>query len=1102
MPDRNPQTMRPYQVRIEWGGITAYLDAGLFEWCWDGAVRLEGGRLRRLVHLHPRNYNHFVAAEHWVPLPGATWRSRTNNSTDGVLLDLEGGPRTRVILTTVQREVAFRLGDLARQGTLRWAVGPKYAGQAIAAMLGDAGPYKVHAPAAPGGLDVRLAPDDFRGAARYGRHNTLAAAWVRPGRRVTAGFRLPRAPRTSPACRSRLTLELRLSLAPSFEVWHMEKTDYRPVGVALNGQPLPLPPVYFRKPENAWRETQWVEFVRLPVPAAALRAGCNRLEVRNMAADALLTISSAQLRETFERDGEAAARPGWVLAGQPFDLVFRCLRPHAGVRLSGSNTELPAVPGSLPAGLHRFTFRAGRSPDPAVVRLLTEGRERARVAVPVYALAPEPAPWLVGASLQIVRADESREMDAVIEECADTQLCNWLLFRPETSTGWCDHCTASTPDDWRRWGRLLKDRRLAFSVIGAHDFPGYGMDHLNPRPDFWEYCRGLRETGGDWFFSTHCHEYSRWIYGGAPRADAPLAPADNTMTAAARRYVEAVRGLKPPLEGPLRQGGQAAALAAYDLEAGIEVVAAETMALHATHLLAATRGAARAHAKTRWGIHNATYWAKVPDDFCKLGLNYLNWYFTYLSGGNLAVSEDGHFGVPFGSRPQGFFSEQPAALREQIRAFYRFAHTHPRLGSPDIPIAVGQGRGSCEILSFPLQFCGLKAAMERVWGKFAGPTPEWLRGDPERGLELLDVFMPYWQDGQHLRHWFSGTPYGPFDLTPLWSAPDEVLARYRFLAVLGWNSMDDALYHRLRRYAEQGGTLFLAVPHLSRREDRGVLAPDADLNLARDGDVRDLCGVRLKGPTAPGAWRAAWRGSGAPDPVIASGAAAYALGTRRAGVRLAELDLAGARVRVADAVSGAPVLVEHACGRGRVWLLTAWAWPGHAAFQDLVRDTLHLLAGQARGPVRLEDPSGEVAYAAWQAPSGLRHVHLLNTDWTAEGNVKPCRLRLGRHGIPVAVRERAMGTVAWRGPLAVTTRAPEGYVEAIRPTRGGARVVLHGTGRVPLELHALGARLRGARIAESGRALRLAGDGARAEASVPFGARTRLVLDVRLQPTA
>ncbi len=31
------------RIRVEWGGVTAYMDDGLFDYCWDGGGSVEGG---------------------------------------------------------------------------------------------------------------------------------------------------------------------------------------------------------------------------------------------------------------------------------------------------------------------------------------------------------------------------------------------------------------------------------------------------------------------------------------------------------------------------------------------------------------------------------------------------------------------------------------------------------------------------------------------------------------------------------------------------------------------------------------------------------------------------------------------------------------------------------------------------------------------------------------------------------------------------------------------------------------------------------------------------------------------------------------------------
>ena len=72
-------------IRIEWGGVTAYVDGGLFTYCWDGGITVENGSLCGLERLLIDVTQHGVKSEQRVPMTGPTWCSTTCDTVDGVL---------------------------------------------------------------------------------------------------------------------------------------------------------------------------------------------------------------------------------------------------------------------------------------------------------------------------------------------------------------------------------------------------------------------------------------------------------------------------------------------------------------------------------------------------------------------------------------------------------------------------------------------------------------------------------------------------------------------------------------------------------------------------------------------------------------------------------------------------------------------------------------------------------------------------------------------------------------------------------------------------------------------------------------------------------
>lgn len=1069
-----------YSVRVEWGGLTSYVDAKHFDLCWDGGVSVKNGKLKTLSEIVPssRKAGHFFMGHSLSELKGNTWRSRTNQGLGGVVMEIEGGPDCEIRVDTVQKTIAFTLKELLERKYLRWPVGAKYSGFTICAMMEGEGPFSVDAEVEPGCIDVRLPYSSFLGADHYELFMDNWAAWILPDQSVTTDFTLPRPLHRSSDQQSYLTLELRASLTESKDRAELSSSRYSPVSVMLNGQVIYSAPVLFR---TEW--SYWVEFIPVQIPLDAIEDGRNHLVVRNDSKKDVLGLMSAQIRESIREDFGVESSPCWVMAGDRCDISLRCLQSHTGVKIKCHGGEYCGQNlTDLDPGLHRLSFTAGAGPNPLEIEINSDSTNR-RLTMPVYALSREEPSWKIGGILQNENHDEaSEEVEHAIKYCSDTQMGNYLQFRPEPSTVDRGNYGNTTMKQWQGWAELLKERGIYYSFISGHAWQNYNLDNWKSDPKVYEICELMKKIAGEYFFSAHVHEYSRWIYGMMPSVD----KANWTMKKACEKYINYVKAIELVKDVP-RQTGQAVSLMSYDYEGEIDYIAVETMALNNMHLFAAARGAARIYQKPVWGIHNATYWVKAPDDFTKLTMNWLNFYMTYAAGGNFAISEDGHFRIPHANYQYGFHSEEPRRLQEIIRRFYEYVNTHPRKGRPEVNLALAQGNYSCEIISFPLHFCWLKKQIGHVWGGKGGTENQekWRYNDPERGVTLIDEWMPYWQDGLHIRHWFTGTPYGQFDVTPAWKASAEQLSSYKSLVFLGWNTMTPEIYARLKEYVTNGGALFMAVPHLSQHEDRAFLEKMEDLNLIKKGNFDDLFGVKINGSgeTIDSKEEFVW------------GDRKYKIKTK---AKLADIKINSAKACIKDS-KGNVLLTENKLGKGKAYLLTTWAYPGHSGLENVVRDVLSFLGKESRGKVHLDDSSRDVAWYVWKDETGLRNVYLLNTDWTEEGNVKECRLMLAGKEIPVNIREGNITTVSWRDDIAVFPETQEPFIEDIICEEADSyRIIVHGKGKATLFIHALKGQISSIDMEQKPVECIYSKDQTCAEAKISFENMSRLHLVIKL----
>ena len=74
----------------------------------------------------------------------------------------------------------------------------------------------------------------------------------------------------------------------------------------------------------------------------------------------------------------------------------------------------------------------------------------------------------------------------------------------------------------------------------------------------------------------------------------------------------------------------------------------------------------------------------------------------------------------------------------------------------------------------------------------------------------------------------------------------DFLGNDKALLFSGWDTASETQYRELIRYVSEGGTLFLAIPHLSTNLTRNYNHYGVE-ELVRGGDFSELCGMRVRG---------------------------------------------------------------------------------------------------------------------------------------------------------------------------------------------------------------------------------------------------------------
>lgn len=315
--------------------------------------------------------------------------------------------------------------------------------------------------------------------------------------------------------------------------------------------------------------------------------------------------------------------------------------------------------------------------------------------------------------------------------------------------------------------------------------------------------------------------------------------------------------------------------------------------------------------------------------------------------------------------------------RREIAAFYDFVKAHPApAGQPEVTVAIAKGN---------YDLCGVAYSPESpVAGAFdlARRNPDWFEGAPERGWEIVkSVFYPcppLLAPNKNFN--LAATPHGLVDIVSF--AEDRIEAdflinNYKALIFSGWNSSSEKQYHVLVDYVKAGGKLCLAIPHLSRDLSRNYRHFTVD-DLVHQGDFSELCGLRVFGPGE----RFYWATGNERVPNALGLAVPRRYGIMGVPLGLIEMtDPASIEVLAADDEQFRPLILRRRLGKGEVFFINAWAYPGALNNDDgpgctigsngLMGLLYAAIASQSRGHVWItgagaaqpDEDCGHIAYA-------------------------------------------------------------------------------------------------------------------------------------------
>jgi hypothetical protein len=130
-------------------------------------------------------------------------------------------------------------------------------------------------------------------------------------------------------------------------------------------------------------------------------------------------------------------------------------------------------------------------------------------------------------------------------------------------------------------------------------------------------------------------------------------------------------------------------------------------------------------------------------------------------------------------------------------------------------------------------------------------------------------------------------------------------------------------------------------------------------------------------------------------------------------------------------------------GKGTVYTVTEYAYPGHEALRQVMGALVAYLAAQNLPRTRVDDPSKEVFWNEWGEDNNVRRLMLLNTDWTAAGNRKKVTVDSGDVKFETEVVEREAKILTVLPGMVLEPDDSELHLEALK----SGKVRCHGTGR-------------------------------------------------------
>lgn len=953
--------------RIDWGYQYLYSRRHYHPFYhWDGKLECVNGQITSSYKLdYPVIWFGPGHCAKETKLDSPCWKSTTRRGISGVRFTAEVNEKTIFNLTTLSGNFTFSAQDIIEKGRFEYPIGPKYLGCYITITKTN---YFWFQPKAKTGQSI-LEAHDLKDVAPVRNWARMPTAWIGPKEKISFKFDIPK----SKADFAEQLLHIVCMVAPEYTPNEEKQVaDYFPIKLYCDGKLVAENTRFYRYHDRYMQilEDLYLRFETTP--------GVHEFTLEN-GHEKYFFLVNRIIHQTSVRTHLQLSLPKWALTcEEQIGRIFAVKNDNVTISFPEGSCQLDVKP-----GWNEFTFSLSK---PGKNVLFTTKNSTA-VIEEVYTLNNETPEVTVGFDMTTIPHDKSGTMDWILDYTWRTLLGNLVVFRSFLYT---PNRTLENVDDTllARWGKFCNTHKIY--VEAATDFDtksSAGLLGNNPNEPKDVKPTSLITQAGNRLHSVGRHEWPGAVYAFDPQEEWASTDMKMAMENCLKRLkIEIDRAHNA---APRAAFGDASGGHRYCYMAGVDFIRSETMVPHTQHLLSQARPAAEVFKDGEWGVHIAIQHPYQIYRENHLGQYYLSLFQPWMMGANMIYEEDCLFNM-FKEERQAWDDALTKGKRDMTREFFKFVKTHPRKGKVVRKIAFVEGRYAAPFNGF---ICDVEQTPDySVWGLFGNNAPEWGHNQVEKCRQVLDVLMPganthpLRQDFSKRRFFFSGTPYGDFDEVPT-EANAQYLKQYSLLLHLGWNTMINEDYDKLKEFVHDGGTLLIGLTQFSTHTKRDFLREMRDLALFNDGNLSEFCGVKVLGIGE--------RFSGQVNgldrelyPEVSLSAIPSKSFDEDGPCYLANVELTNAKVVLYDANNKAPLVVCHNYGKGKVYLLTAYAYFGHEELQKIMASLVAKLASENLPTYHVIDQSKEVFWNMWDEAKDVKKVMLLNTDWTTQGNEK------------------------------------------------------------------------------------------------------------------